>query len=125
MIDYYFLFLALYASIGVLLWLKVVSALFCILVGGNWSNLASRASDEIKSEIKDDFSYSMDDFGESLSELDQEINGRGLPHLVWVMVLSILIVAVLLIELVNSIVAWPFVYRRGILRRINKLTSKK
>lgn len=125
MIDYYFLFLALYASIGVLLWLKVVSALFCILAGGRWSGLASRASDDVRGEIRDDFQESIGEFSESLSDLDQAINGRGLPHLVGVMVLSILIVAVLLIELIKSIVAWPFVYRRGILRLINKFTSKK
>lgn len=125
MIDYCFLFLALYASIGVLLWLKVVSALFCILAGGRWSGLASRASNEVRDEIRDDFSESIGEFSESLSDLDQAINGRGLPHLVGGMVLSILVVAALLIELVKCVVAWPIVFRRGILSLINKLTSKK
>lgn len=121
MIDYYFLFLALYASIGVILWLKVVSAFFCILSGGGWSKTASKVS----AELKGDLSEAMDGLGDSLRDLDQEISGRGLPQLVGVIALSIVVVVTLSIQLVKCVVAWPVVFRRGILRRINKYTSKK
>lgn len=121
MIDYYFLFLALYASIGVLLWIKLTSAFFCILSGGGWSKAASKVSAELKGKL----SEAMDCLGDSLHELDSEVSGRGLPQLVGMMALSVVVVIVILIQLVKCVVAWPIVFRRGILRRINKLTSKK
>lgn len=119
--EYYFLFLALYASIGVMLWLKLTSAFFCILSGGAWSKAASKVS----AEFKDELSEAMDGLGDSLHELDNEINGRGLPQLVGMMALSVFVVIAISIQLVKFVVAWPIVFRSGILRRINKLTSKK
>ena len=117
MIDYYFLFLALYASIGVMLWLKLTSAFFCILSGGAWSKAASKVS----AEVKDELSEAMDGLGDSLHELDQEVNGRGLPQLVGMMALYVVVVIAISIQLVKCVVAWPIVFRRAIRKRIKSM----
>ena len=117
MIDYYFLFLALYASIGVMLWLKLTSAFFCILSGGAWS----KAAKKVPKSVRDEFSDGIVEFGDALQEIDDEIGGTGFAHAAGVTLLSVVVIASLALNLVKCLICWPIVFRKAIRKRINSM----
>lgn len=108
-----------YAAIGLLLWLKVAGALFCIMGGGNWSKTAKRAPKAYSEE----FSDGMDEFSEALQEVDSEIGGKGVAHIVGIALLSVVVVASLALNLIKCLTVWPIVFRKAIYKRIKAMVA--
>lgn len=103
---------ALYGAIGVLLWVKVTSAVLCIVCGGKWSRVAGHVPDSIVGGIRD----AMSDMREATED--------GVSRTLGVTVLSLGFIALMMLQFVKCIVAWPIVFRVGIIRRLRELLSK-
>ena len=108
-----------YAAIGLLLWLKIAGAMFCIMSGGNWSKTAKM----VQKPYREEFSAGMAEFSEALQEVDSEIGGKGVAHVAVITLLSVVVVVSLALNLIKCVAVWPIVFRKAIYKRIKSMVA--
>ncbi|MGL4756184.1 MAG: hypothetical protein ACRCXB_27855 [Aeromonadaceae bacterium] len=118
--NWIFVLPAVYASIGLFLFIKATSAIFCIMSGGTWSSLADEAPQEMKDGLVDLIS----DFNESSEEIDNEVGGIGFVKVAATLLLSIAVVIVFVVKAVEFVVAWPYLRRKRIARSIGSMIGR-
>lgn len=112
MSEWWVMCASLYGAVGVFLWVKVTSAVLCIVCGGSWSRVAGHVPNSIVDGIRD----AMSDMREATED--------GISRTVGVTMLSLGFIALIMLQFVKCVVAWPIVFRVGIMRRLRELLSK-